>query len=179
MKQSNRRILGIVAASALTIGTVSAVLAHGGAGPGAGQGWNGQPGMMGGPNGMMGGPNGMRGGPNGMMGGPGRMMGSDPVAHMDQRLTAMKSRLGITPEQEPAWDDFATALRSGAAMMGAHRQAMMGGEPVTQEQRLAFRQQGMGQMQQMAAAGEALYQALTPEQRSRAGRMMQMHRQSR
>jgi len=114
-----------------------------------------------------------------MMGGPNGMMGKDPATHMDKRLSNMKTRLGITTDQEPAWDTFATTLKGGAAMMGAHRQAMMGGEPVTPEQRLAFRQQGMGQMQQMAAAGDALYQVLTPEQQSRAGQMMQMHRNAR
>ncbi len=161
MKTSTKRFLGISATTVIVIGAATAALAHGGFGPGQGGGH----GMMGGPGAgqgwMM---QGFRG-----MHGPAGMMGGDPAANADARLEQVREALAITPEQEPAWEAFETAMKGRAAMMNAHRQIMMGGEPVTAEQRTALRQQGMGQMQALHDARLNLYRILTPEQQSRLG----------
>ena len=147
MKQTTKRILGIAAASALVIGATTGVFARGGFGPG----WGGHHGMMGGP------------------GGPGRMMGGDPVAYAEQRLARQKTTLGITPEQEAAWNIYADAVKGKAGLMVAHRQVMFSSGGVTAEQRQAFHQQGLAQMQQLTAAGRGLQAVLTPEQQTRFG----------
>ncbi len=72
----------------------------------------------------------LHGGPNGM--GPGMMMGmggphgpmagrfADPAAH----LAALKTELGITAVQEPAWDAYAKTVQETAAAMTAQHQGM-------------------------------------------------------
>ena len=152
MKQTTKRVLGIAAASALLIGAAGGVFAHGGYGPG----WGGHHGMMGGPRGM------------GAYGGPGWMMGGDPAAYTDQRLTQLKTTLGITPEQEAAWNAYAEAVQARAGIRAAHHEAMFGQGTVTPEQRLGFHEQGLAQMQKVTAATRDLYAALTPEQQAKA-----------
>ena len=183
MKHTTKRYLAIAAASALVIGAATTVFGHEGNGSGYGPGWGGNHGMMG-PGGMhgpgqgwmMGGPGGMQG-PGGMMGGPGgmrgpgvgAMMGGDPVAFADQQLTETKSVLGITPDQEGAWNAYEEAVKGKAALMLTHRQTMFGDNPVTTEQRFDFREQGLEQMQLLTAASRDLYNSLTPEQQAQAG----------
>lgn len=181
MKQRTKRYLSILATSALVIGVTGAVLAHGGYGPGPGSGWGGHQGMMGSPGRihnpggmMMGAPGGMHNS-GGMMGSPGGMMGTNPVAFTDQRLTELKSILAVTPEQETAWKAYADTLKGRAAMMTSHRQLMFGSEQITPEQRFAFHQQGLDQMQKTATASRDLYNSLTPEQQSKAGNLIGMH----
>ena len=176
MKQKTKRDLSIVAVSMLAIGVTGVVLAQGGFGPGSGAGWGGHQAMMGSPGGMH--------NPGGMMGGPGRMhnpgvgrggmMGGDPVAFTDQRLTELKSALGVTSEQENAWSTYADALKGQAGMMMSHRQLMFGGEQISAEQRFAFHQQGLDQMQKVATASRDLYSTLTPEQQAKAGNLIGM-----
>ncbi len=153
MKQTTKYVLGIATATALIIGASSGVFARGGFGPG----WGGHHGMM--------------GGPGGMRGGPGMMMGGDPVAFTDQRITRLKTSLGIAPEQESAWNAYAQALKSKASMMAAHRQARFSGD-FTPEQRLSFHQEGLAQMQKLSEAGSGLYAALTPQQQARFGNLV-------
>ena len=151
MKQTTKYLLGIAAASALIIGATSGVFARGGFGPG----WGGYHGIM--------------GGPGGMRGGPGMMMSGDPVAYTDQRLTQLKTTLGITPEQEGTWSAYVDAGKGKAGMMVSHRQAMFGSGGVTADQRLSFHQQGLAQMQTLTAAARDLHAVLTPEQQAKAG----------
>ena len=154
MKQTTKRFLGFAVASALVIGAATGVFARGGFGPG----WGGHHGMMGGPGGMQ-----------GPFGGPGMMTGGDPVAYADQRLTRLETTLGISPEQEGAWNAYADAVKGKAGLMAAHRQAMFGTGGVTADQRLSFHQQGLAQMQQLTAAIRDLYAVLTPEQQAKTG----------
>jgi len=56
----------------------------------------------------------------GMMGGPDGM-----VRHMDGRIAFIKAELKITEAQEAKWNDFAGALRAGAAAMNEAMQPMM------------------------------------------------------
>jgi len=154
MKQTTKRLLGITAASVLVIGATTGVFARGGFGPG----WGGHQGMMGGPGGM-----------HGPFGGRGMMMNADPMAYAEQRLTALKTDLGITADQEAAWTTYAEAVKAKAGLMAVHRATMHGADTVTHEQRLTFHQQGLEQMQKVAGATRELYAVLTPEQQTKVG----------
>jgi len=149
MKQTTKRVLTLTAVSALIIGAAGGVFARGGFGPG----WGGHHGMMGGGPGYGGGP-GMMGGGRGMF--------------QAQNLDQIKTNLGITPEQEPAWNAYADAVQARTDLMNSHRQAMFSGT-VTPDQRLAFHQEGLAQMQKVVEARQALYATLTPEQQARGG----------
>jgi len=157
MKQSTQRTLAIIGAAALIIGAGSAVFAQG-FGPGYGPGWGGHRGMMGGPGGFY--------GPGG---GRGLMMGGYPAAYTDQQLADLKATLGITPDQEAAWNRYIDAVRGRAELMQSHRQQMFATGPLSPDQRLAFHQQGLEQLQKLTAARRDLYDTLTPQQRAAAG----------
>ena len=146
MKQTTKQILGIAVASALIIGATSGVFARGG----FGHGW---------------------GGHHGMMGGPGMTTSGNPVAYTDQRLTQLKTILGITPEQESAWSTYAEAVNGQAGLMASHRQARFSGT-ASPEQRLSLHQEGLAQMQKVTEAGSGLYAVLTPEQQAKAGNLV-------
>lgn len=167
MKTTVMKALGI-SLSALLIGGSGLVFGQGGYGPGM----MGGPGMMHGPGtsgpGMMrGGP--MMGGPGSMMGGrgmgPGMMMGANPVAGTEQRLSDMHSALGIQPAQEPAWNAYAQAVVSQAALMKSHRDAMMSSGTMTPQQQMGWHQVGMAQRKKMMQARQEFYSALGPGQR--------------
>ena len=168
MKQMTKRYLGIAAASAIVIGMTTGVFAHGVFGPGFGPGWGGHQGMMGGHQGMMGSHQGMMGGRQGMMGG-------DPLAYADQQLTRLKTTLGITADQEGAWNTYEETVKSKAAVMLSHRQTLSAGGMATPEQRFTFHQQGLDQMQKVIVASRDLYTELTPEQQARAGNLIGLH----
>jgi Spy/CpxP family protein refolding chaperone len=144
-------------AIAITAGLATAFVAvahpgFGGHGPGYG------PGMMGrgGPGMMMG------GGPGMMMGwGHGRMFAStdtDIARFQLDRLGELKSQLGITAEQQPAWDAFAARAAEQAKTM----QALRNDTGATQPERMQQRQKAMTSMSESLTR---LYEALTPKQR--------------
>ncbi len=147
-------------AVAITAGLATAFVAvahpgFGGHGPGYGYG----PGMMGGGGpGMM-----MGGGPGMMMGwGHGRMFaGNDTgIAKFQQdRLGELKSQLGITAEQQPAWDAFAAQAAEQAKTMRALRNDT---GTATMPERMQQRQKAMASMSESFTR---LYEALTPKQR--------------
>lgn len=154
MKHPIKRFLGLVALSALAVGAAPMILAAG---------WQGMgPGM---------------GGYHGMMGGPGMMGMGGSVAATTERLTEVKSTLGITHAQEKAWNAYQQAVINQSALMNAHRETMMsGGVPPAGDQRLAMHQQGSQTMQQAAQASQELYRVLTPQQKARAdNRLMFRH----
>lgn len=62
----------------------------------------------------------------GMMGG-GMMNGMKMSDHIDERLTAIRSELGITQTQSQLWDTYAIALRANAANMDRMHDEMMAG----------------------------------------------------
>ncbi|MCU7936470.1 MAG: Spy/CpxP family protein refolding chaperone [Candidatus Thiodiazotropha sp. (ex Dulcina madagascariensis)] len=157
MKQTTKRYLGIAVASALVIGVASGVFARGGFGPG----WGGHHGMMGGPGGMQ-----------GLGAGPGLMMRGDPVAYVDQQLTRLKGTIGITADQEIAWNAYAEAVKGKAGLMLAHRQTMFGSVQTTPEQRLTFHEQGLEQMLKVTTASRDLHAILTLEQQAKAGNLI-------
>lgn len=123
------------------------------------------PGPMGGP-----GAGGMGMGHGMMGGGPGLRQGfADPAGY----LAALKTNLGITPAQEPAWKDYADVVQGVAMQMqGAHAimyDAM--GTATWQERRdmmnrmFASREQAYAMVHD---AAQKLLPSLTPAQRSRA-----------
>ncbi|MCU7917054.1 MAG: Spy/CpxP family protein refolding chaperone [Candidatus Thiodiazotropha sp. (ex Epidulcina cf. delphinae)] len=157
MKQTTKRYLCIAVASALVIGVTTGVFARGGFGPG----WGGHHGMMGGPGGM-----------HDLGVGPGLMMRGDSVAYVDQQLTRLKDTIGITSDQEIAWNAYAETMKGKAGLMLAHRQAMFGSGQITPEQRLIFHEQGLEQMQKITTASRDLHAILTPEQQAKAGNLI-------
>ena len=159
MTQSSKRLLGLIAASALAFGAVATAVGQGmGMGPG-----------MGGHQGMMGtGPIGMSG-----MGGMGPGMGGGSVAATTERLVQTKSALGITAAQESAWRSYEQAVINQSALMSSHRDTMMSsGTRPAGDQRAAMHQQGSQMMQQTVQARQNLYQVLTPAQQAKAGNLM-------
>ena len=100
------------------------------------------------------------------------MMGGTTATDVEQRLTDLKGTLGITADQETAWNAYAQAVEGKVGLMQAHRQTMLNSGPPTPEQRLAFHQQGFNQMQQVQTARQDLLQVLTPEQQALAGNLI-------
>lgn len=161
MKQSTKHILTLVGATALIIGVGSIAFARG-YGPGYGPGWGGHHGMMGRPGdgrGMM---------MSGSGGGRGMMMGGYTAGYADQQLADLKSTLGITTDQEAAWNRYANAVKGRASLMQSHRQQMFTSGTVSPDQRLSFHQQGLEQMKQVNASRQDLFNTLTPQQRASA-----------
>jgi periplasmic protein CpxP/Spy len=150
MKRQSKRIIAILGAAALITGATGAAFAYGGYGPGYGPGWGGHHGRM--------------GGPGGMFGSPGTMMGG--YGYTDQQLATLKQSLAITPAQESAWNDYSQALQAQSDLMQAHRQTMFANGIPNADQRLAFHQQGLAQMQRIVDARRALLATLTPQQQA-------------
>ncbi len=172
MKTATKRTLGIAAAVAIAIGSASAVFAHGG-GPGSGGGYGGMGsghGMMGG--GMMGGGGMMRG--QGAAGGYGMMsfMGEGAEA-VESRLATAHETLGITPDQETAWQGFVTAARGKAEFMAAQHSA--GPAMGSTQTHLARMQVGSQMMTELSSAATKLYDTLTPDQRAKADFLLGPH----
>jgi hypothetical protein len=122
-----------------------------------------------------------QGGPGGgpMTGGHGMMPMSGMMAqggfgHVEGRLAYLKTELKITAAQTPQWTAFAEAVRANAqAMMDRHGVMMSGmGAAQTLPERLALEQQAMTAnleaMKKSATALSALYDALSPEQKTTA-----------
>lgn len=155
-------------------------VARQGSGPGM---MMGQGGMMGGGSGMMGGGSGMMG--SGMMGGAcGMMMGGlaadgELDTHVDGRVAFLEAELGITPDQQDVWDGYADALRSNAdAMVSMHRKmrGAMGqqdGAPTARlDLHIDMMKSRLAALEALKPATEALYGALTPEQKQKANRLL-------
>ncbi|MGD8589647.1 MAG: Spy/CpxP family protein refolding chaperone [Chromatiales bacterium] len=153
MKQSTQNVLTITLLCALAIGAVTVVIAH----P-YGPGWTGHRHMM--------------GGPDAMGRGPGMMMSGSSLEQIDQRLADLEASLGITPEQESAWNAYVQAVEAKMGLMQAHRQTMFTSGPLSPEQRQAFHQEGFTQMQKVHNARQELYQALTPEQQAKVANLI-------
>jgi protein CpxP len=176
MKSTRKILVGAIAAAALAAS--SALVYADPAGPGAG--WrdcpSGGPGAGRGGPGMMGfGPGAGRGamgyGPGAGRGGPG--MWSNPAAAVAGHLAALKVELKITPDQDSAWQAFATKAKQQADTMIARRAQMFAQASATSQtvpERMARRtelaKQGIASMESMTAAVKDLYGALTPEQKA-------------
>jgi len=176
MKRTTKIAIGI--GTALSLGLAAAVVgAHPygmgagggyGAGPGYGMGY----GMHGyGPGyGPYGGGMGPGGGMRGDGMGPRGMFNAYPGT-AEQRLAGLKSDLGVTAEQEPAWQAFADSVKqrdeSRAAWFAAMHEARAAGSlPERLAQRDAMMKQHQAENQATTAALTELYAVLTPEQKA-------------
>jgi hypothetical protein len=97
----------------------------------------------------------------------------DLRAKVEGRLAYAKTLLGITDDQAAAWKAYEDASRANVQGMRAAQQAMMDAERVGSPIDRMHTQTGMAQarldaLKALQPATEALYQALTPEQRERA-----------
>ncbi len=135
MKTTRKTLLSIAVVSALIVAAVGALEARG-FGPGGGPGWGGHPGMM-------------RG----------------PAAFDPAQLEQQKTGLGITAQQESAWNNYVAAIQAKSELMLSHRQTRFSGT-VTPDQMLSLREEGLAQMQKVNAATRDLYTVLTPEQKT-------------
>ena len=147
----------------------------GGYGPGYGMG----PGMMGGYGpgwgGHMGGYGPGYGMGPGMMGGYGQgrggHMGGYRQGNADENLAALKTELGITAQQDVAWQAFAKNAKQQSenrpALFAKMREARDGAKsaPELLAQQSEFMKQRQLEMAANAAALKDLYAALTPEQK--------------
>jgi protein CpxP len=91
--------------------------------------------------------------------------------HRAERLAALKEKLKLKPEQEAAWNAFASASQPGLHHLGADRQAMRGEfEKLNTPQRLdkmqAMAEVHRARMLERIQATKAFYAQLTPEQQS-------------
>jgi hypothetical protein len=128
------------------------------------------PDMMG--QGMMGwGMQGMMGpGMRGMMG-QGMMMGYGPM--MEGRLAYLKAELGITDAQIDPWNGYVSAVKARAAtMQGMHATMLKTMQSGTAVERLQAHTEAMQSMLEsmkaLLPATEALYNALSDEQKKKA-----------
>jgi len=162
MSKHKRLIASVLLATTVT---ASAAIAQSPQGPGMmGYGWG--QGMMG-ANGMMG------PGMHGMMGSG--MMGYGPV--MDGQLAYVKAELGITEAQTQAWDDYVKALKSRATTMQSMHatmmQVMQSGTAIERMQaHIQAMQSMLDSMKAITPATEALYKALSDEQKKKADSLL-------
>ncbi|MAB12606.1 Spy/CpxP family protein refolding chaperone [Parvibaculum sp.] len=155
----------------------------GGQGPGQGMG----PGMMG--QGMMGSGMAGQGYGRGMMGGGGMggcgMMGNsasgDYDTYLDGRIAFLKAELKITEDEEPAWNEYADAMRTNSQTMVSMRGTMMqmfrnSGQNRSVVDLLNFRIEAMKArletLQELKPATEKLYNALSDEQKKKADEIL-------
>jgi LTXXQ motif family protein len=128
--------------------------------------------MMGGRNGpMMGGA--MRDADCPMMG----MMAMGQENRIDQRLAALKAQIAIKPEQDTAWNAYASAAKKNAeGMQATHKSMMSGMQAKTPLERIdahitAVEARGT-LLKAMKPAMAALYEALSAEQKTKANTML-------
>jgi hypothetical protein len=172
------KLFATVALSAvLSATTLSASLAQPFGGPG-------RMGMMGGGCAMMGmiGQGMMGGGPwgQGFMGqGPGAMMDRQPRidAMIEGRLAYLKGELDITDAQAAAWTGYADAVKARIDLMQGMRQsmfdAMQKGTAIERmDVRIANMEAMLEAMKELKPATEALYAALTDEQKALADELI-------
>jgi LTXXQ motif family protein len=157
MAQSFPRWALLVLAVVALAGLARSAAAQQGAGAGGS-------GMMGGSPGMMGGSPGAMGGGPGMMGG---------AWSTENYLGALKSRLGITAAEEPAWKEYAdTVTGVSAQMQGVHQSMFEAMRSGTWEERRDL-MNGMFEARQQAyetvhGAADQLKSALSPAQQATA-----------
>lgn len=135
-------------------------------------GSQGQPGMGGGMSGMMPMMHQMMMGPQGGAGPMGL-----PFEHVEGRLAFLEAELAITEAQKPRWAAFADAFRASArAHRAAHERRAKAAAPATWPDRLAAQAALLSSRLEatkgLEAAAWPLYEALTPEQRTLADRLI-------
>lgn len=100
--------------------------------------------------------------------------GSWMKQRMQDKLDYVKYKLQITDKQEPAWQEFTTALEGKFTTMQDRMQDR--GSQKTVTERVKLMREGAENMTQMADAIEKLYKSLTPEQQKLADQLNPMGR---
>ena len=98
-------------------------------------------------------------------------------SRLDGRLASLQTRLKITDQQKPAWNNYATAMRSSLDPL---RQDCAAGRlaqrPTTVPQRLDAMQRVADaretELRTLKPAAEQLYAALSPDQKKTADRIL-------
>ncbi|MDX2308921.1 MAG: Spy/CpxP family protein refolding chaperone [Hyphomicrobium sp.] len=146
---------------------------------GQGMGMMGDCPMMGGGMGEMrqGMPGGMAPGMMGQHMGPGMMMSRGPM--MEGRLAYLKAELGITDSQASSWDGYVAAVKERAdSMQKMHATMMQAMNSGTAAERMNTRIKHMEAMLDalkiMKPATEALYKALSDDQKKKADVLLGM-----
>lgn len=169
----------MLAAQGAIAGPANADQSGPGWGPGMmmGNGWGGRGwGMM---SGQGGGPGRMMGGGCGMMGIPNS--GSNFETYTDGRIAFLQAELKITDAQKTAWNEYADALRSNSEVMVSMHQKMRAAfqqkdgdrtSPQWLDFHIQMMKSGLVALEALKPATEALYKALSPEQRQSADRLL-------
>jgi LTXXQ motif family protein len=115
---------------------------------------------------------------HGMMMAPGMIQ-----AFAEGKLAFLKSWLNITEAQSGTWTAFADVVRAQAKSIAESRQKRMPTPdqpaeltlPQWVDQHLQMMDEHLAAMKKVKPALDALYQALTPEQRQKADQLIRMH----
>lgn len=123
---------------------------------------------------------GMQGGSGGMpMMDMMKMMGGmmAPHEHVEGRLAFLRTELGITPAQDPAWSAFADAVRKGAKDMGMNMMAGMqgGGWIANLERHETMMSKRLESVRALKGPASALYAQLSEPQKKSADTLMMGH----
>lgn len=115
----------------------------------------------------------------GGMGGPHGMMAPDMMpAFVEGKLAFLKTWLGITEAQNGPWNTFADAVRTQAKAMAEPKPppAPSEGDSLPQwiDQHIQMTEQHLAAMKKVKPTLDALYQALTPEQKQKADQLIRM-----
>jgi hypothetical protein len=118
----------------------------------------------------------------GMGGHHGMMMAPDMIqAFAEGKLAFLKSWLGITEAQNGPWNAFADVVRAQAKSMAESHQKSMPtpGQPESTlpqwvDLHVQMMEEHLAAMKKIKPALDSLYQALTPEQRQKADRLVRM-----
>ncbi len=92
--------------------------------------------------------------------------------HMEQRLTRMKERLGITAAQEPAWQRFVQAMQENRGAEIARKGSAPESLPERLDRRVEMAEQHLERVKARGQATRELYSQLTPEQQQKADSLM-------
>ncbi len=97
------------------------------------------------------------------------------MVQVERRITGLQKRLKITPEQQPQWDAFTAVMRQNAVHMEALQRdradkvtTMTASEDMRSYADVA--RAHADDVQRLVPAFDALYAAMTPEQRATADR---------
>ena len=107
----------------------------------------------------------------------GMAMGSDTTIPVADRITSLRTELGITDAQKTAWDAYAATLTTNLQGMQAMRQTMMKVmEAKTPVERLDARVSAMdvhlASMKALKPTLTALYAALSDQQKTKASQIL-------
>jgi hypothetical protein len=103
----------------------------------------------------------------------------DPMASTQKRLAHLKSKLGITAEQEPQWSAFSDTVMQRVAQLKSARRGEKPAAltaPQRIDRRLAWMKERTAAFEAMGEAAKALYATLSPQEQQIADeKLMRWH----